>query len=75
MDIGNNVKRRREALGLTQRELGHRIHTCNTRICQIERGIRVPSIRLLAAIADELQCTVADLVKLIKGRCELYEYT
>lgn len=48
---------------MTQKELGHRVRTCNTRICQIEREFRMPSIELLATIADELQCTVADLVK------------
>lgn len=59
MNIGANIRKRREALGMT----GHRVRTCNTKICQIEREIRMPSIPLLAAIADELQCTVADLVK------------
>lgn len=63
LHIGANIRKRREALGMTQKELGHRVRTCNTKICQIEREIRMPSIPLLAAIADELQCTVADLVK------------
>lgn len=63
MNIGANIRKRREALGMTQKELGHRVRTCNTKICQIEREIRMPSIPLLAVIADELQCTVADLVK------------
>lgn len=63
MHIGANIRKLREALRMTQGELGHCVRTCNTKICQIEREIRMLSIKLLATIAEELWGTVANSVK------------
>lgn len=63
LHIGANIRKLREALRMTQGELGHCVRTCNTKICQIEREIRMLSIKLLATIAEELWGTVANSVK------------
>jgi transcriptional regulator with XRE-family HTH domain len=48
------VKRRREARGLTQRELGAAVGVNATTICRLERGSRVPLAVTCARIAQEL---------------------
>lgn len=63
MDLGNNIKRRREALNLTQQELAAKVKVNNTMICQIECGTKVPNVMLLKAISDIFGCTLDDLVK------------
>ena len=63
LDIGKNIKQRRESLSWSQKELAERVHVNNTMICQIERGSTIPNTILLLAIAKEFQCSLDDLVK------------
>jgi transcriptional regulator with XRE-family HTH domain len=52
---GAEVKRRREARGLTQGELGAAVGVQGTTICRIERGRRVPHAVTCARVARELR--------------------
>jgi transcriptional regulator with XRE-family HTH domain len=52
--IGELLKPRREALGLTQRELAQKIGVEGSHIAFIESGRRKPSLKLVARIADTL---------------------
>jgi transcriptional regulator with XRE-family HTH domain len=48
------VRCRREARGLTQRELGAIVGVTNTTICRLERGDRIPHAATCARIAQTL---------------------
>jgi transcriptional regulator with XRE-family HTH domain len=52
--IGNLIKRRREALGLSQRALAARVGISATYVSYIETGERRPSSRTLARLATTL---------------------
>jgi transcriptional regulator with XRE-family HTH domain len=55
------VRARREALGLTQEGLGELAQLHATYVSGIERGVRNPSLTIIAALADALECTIGAL--------------
>lgn len=63
MTIGDLLKLRRKALGLTQIELANKANVAQSMISQIERGksdnVTIGNLRSLAAALD---CTVVDLL-------------
>lgn len=64
--VGENLKKAREAAGLSQVELAHRLGATSLGIQQsylseLERGKRNPTLLTLAAIADALQIRLHDL--------------
>jgi len=59
--LGLNLRRLREAKGLTQEGLGERAELDPTYISGIERGVRNPSVLSLVRVAKALKVTVADL--------------
>lgn len=61
MNIGENIKSRREKLGLTQSELGDAACVTCQMISQIENNVKVPSSTVLFLIADKLKCKADDL--------------
>lgn len=61
--VGKNIKKRREALGMTQKELAEKVQVVPSMITQIERGGKVPTILLADNIAKVLGCTANDLLK------------
>lgn len=62
MSIGEEVRRRRKALGLTQRELGEAAGLRQPAVSQVESGrTRKPEPKTIAALAKGLKCTAADL--------------
>jgi len=61
--LGLNVRRRREALDLTQETLAERADLDQTYISGIERGLRNPGIINVAKLAKALQVTTAELCK------------
>lgn len=63
MNIGECIKARREACGMKQAELAREVHTSQSMICQIERGTKLPSLPLGAAIAAALGCSAEELLK------------
>lgn len=62
MNFGQNVKTRREELGLTQIQLADKVGVSDPMISQIERGTKAASVPLAISIAEALDCTLNDLV-------------
>lgn len=60
--IGENIRWRREAKGMTQQELANRCGVTDAMVCYYERGQRMPSLPTAAALADALGCTVDELL-------------
>lgn len=52
------LRKLREAAGLTQRELGNRIGVSGQAVAQWETGVKRPSVENLLKLADILECTV-----------------
>ena len=61
MSIGENIKSRRLALGMTQQEIADKVQVNQSLICQIERGSKTPNLLLSKETADALGCLVDDL--------------
>jgi transcriptional regulator with XRE-family HTH domain len=55
--VGNNVRRAREAIGLSQEELGDKAGIDRTYVSGVERGVRNPTVKVLARLADALETT------------------
>lgn len=60
--VGQRIKEARKKVGLTQKELAHRIEVSTTTIQQYELGRRQPGFEQMAAIADALGVTYFYLV-------------
>lgn len=60
--VGARIATRREAKGLTQRELAELVPLAKSSISMIERGLRRASDRTLALIAKHLDCALDDLL-------------
>jgi transcriptional regulator with XRE-family HTH domain len=61
--VAEKVAHRRQAKGLSQRELAEIVGTTQSAIARLERGGRPPRIDTLLRIADALECDlVVDLV-------------
>jgi transcriptional regulator with XRE-family HTH domain len=54
--IADQVSERRQAQGLSQRELAELVGTTQSAIARLERGGRPPRIDTLLRIADALEC-------------------
>jgi predicted transcriptional regulator len=63
--VADKVAERRQARGLSQRELAELVGTTQSAIARLERGGRPPRIDTLLRIADALDC---DLVVELKPR-------
>lgn len=60
--IGENVKRAREARGMTQQGLATKIGFLRTSVANIERGFQRVPIDVLGEIASALGVTLGDLL-------------
>ncbi|WP_432135834.1 helix-turn-helix domain-containing protein [Streptomyces sp. bgisy154] len=56
------VLRKRVQAGLAQNELAARIGISAAQLCRIEKGKSGASAPVLSRLADELGCTIADLM-------------
>lgn len=63
MSIAENVRERREALKMTQTDLGDKVGVGRSYVAQIERGSKVPSMYMGRELARALGCSVEDLLK------------
>lgn len=61
--FGRNVRRVREARGMTQEDLEGMTGLRRSYISDLERGVRNPTIRALARIAEALQIAPGDLLR------------
>jgi transcriptional regulator with XRE-family HTH domain len=59
---GRNVKAARLALGYNQEALAHEAKIDRTYVSGVERGLRNPSIKVLARLAKALKTTPAALL-------------
>lgn len=57
-ELGNRIRFRRQFLGLTQKEIAARINVAPSYFSNIERGLRIPSVDTLVAIANALDTGV-----------------
>jgi transcriptional regulator with XRE-family HTH domain len=62
MDLGQQIKSRRQTLKITQRELAREVHVSVQYMSSIEQNQRVPSLPVLLRLAEELQVTLDYLV-------------
>ncbi len=60
--VGLNVKRLREAQGISQEDLADRAGVHRTYVSGVERGVRNPTITVLEKIARALGEPLTDLV-------------
>ena len=61
--VGRNVRRHRQAAGLTQEALAFRANLDRTYLSDIERGIRNPSLLMMQDLATALGIDVIDLLE------------
>jgi transcriptional regulator with XRE-family HTH domain len=64
MEIGDHIKARRTAMGLTQTDLAERSGVSKAMICDVEAGKKNPTIRLLGQLAAGLDCSISELIDL-----------
>lgn len=62
--VGKNVKRCRELKGLSQEELAFQSDLHRTYVSGVERGIRNPTVAIVARLANALGVTPANLLEL-----------
>ena len=66
--IGQVVRRRRQAAGLSQEALAGRAGLHRTYVGLLERGLRMPSIDVVRKLAKGLGTTMTDLVAELESR-------
>lgn len=59
--IGRNVRRLREAKGLSQEQLAFEADMHRTYVSGIERGVRNPTATVLQRLAAALNCAIGEL--------------
>jgi len=59
--LSDNIKKRREKLGISQSQLAEKADTSTNYIAQIEQQIRFPSVEMLERIAIALEFDSAEL--------------
>jgi transcriptional regulator with XRE-family HTH domain len=62
--LANNVRRLRKVVGLSQEELAFQCEIDRTYISKVERGVANPSLLILARIAEVLDVSIEELVKI-----------
>ena len=60
--LGRNVRKRRQAAGLSQEELASRAGLHRTYVSSLERGERNVAVENIFALAHALGCQAADLL-------------
>lgn len=64
MQIGEAIRRRRQALKITQSDLADRSGVSKAMICDVESDKKNPTIRILGQIAAGLDCSISELLDL-----------
>ena len=63
MSVGENIKVKRQAIGMTQEKLAEAVGLGRSMIAQIERGSKVPNMVLGRDIARVLGCGMEELLE------------
>ena len=66
--IGTYIRRRREASGLTQDDVGERLGIGGEAVSRMERGLTIPTIIRLLDLAEIFGCPVEDLLREASSR-------
>lgn len=62
-DIGRQIRRRRQELGLTLEALASSSGVSTTMLSEVERSVKNPTVRLAWQIARALDCSLTDLLE------------
>ncbi len=62
MSLSENIRIMRESRGLSQSELAEKIGLQKQNVSAYERGVKVPTVEKLVAIADTLRCSTDKLL-------------
>lgn len=62
MSIGENIKAKRQAFGMTQEKLAEAVGIGRSMVAQIERGSKVPNMVLGRDLARVLGCGMEELL-------------
>jgi transcriptional regulator with XRE-family HTH domain len=68
--FGQLVRQRRQALGISQEELGYRAGLDRTYVSGLERGVRNPSLTALVSLAHGFGISVSDLASRLEQEME-----
>ncbi len=60
--VGDEIKKRRESVGISQNQLAKRAGCAQSTLSAIEKSTKKPSTETLRGIAGALGCTVAELM-------------
>lgn len=60
--VGQNVRKRRQALGLSQEQLAHDAGVTMRYLGAVERGKQNPSLKVLVLVSGALNCTPRELL-------------
>ncbi len=63
MDIGNQIRERRQALGLSQDELAQRLYVSRVTVSHWETGRTLPDVQSMLLLANLFGTTIDELVK------------
>lgn len=63
MNVGENIRFRRESLGYSQVYVAEEVGISQAMLCQIERGTKNPSLQVSAGIAKLLKCSLESLLE------------
>jgi len=61
LDLGQAIRRRREAIGLSQEAFAEKVDCHRNYVSLVERGLQNVTIDMLRRIAAALKCSVAEL--------------
>lgn len=63
MNVGKNIRDKRNAKGMTQATLNVKTGIGTSMLCQIEKGTKIPSLGVALNIAKVLGCTLDELCR------------
>lgn len=62
--VGRNVREARKAIGLSQEALADKAGIDRTYVSGVERGVRNPTVTIVARLAEALEVEPCDLLRL-----------
>jgi transcriptional regulator with XRE-family HTH domain len=66
MILGRVLAEERKRAGLTQEQLAYRAHLHPVYISQVERGVKMPTVRSFVALARAMKVLPSDLLRRIE---------
>lgn len=61
--VGRNVRQARQSVGLSQEALADKARIDRTYVSGVERGVRNPTVTIIARLAEALGVAAADLLR------------